>query len=43
MDVIMNEHSTLNFTEETIHSKIVIDTKDEVLLNRLKKYITDLH
>ena len=44
MDVTVSEHSTLNFTKGTIHSKRFIDTDDETLLNELKKYdVTDLY
>ena len=44
MDVTVSEHSTLNFTKGTIHSKRFVDADNETLLNKLKKYdVTDLY
>ena len=44
MDGSVSEHSTLNFTKGTIHSKRFVDNDNETLLNELKEYnVTDIY
>ena len=44
MYVTVSEHSTLNFTKGTIHSKKFVDADNETLLNELKEYdVTGLY
>ena len=38
VEVTAKKHSTLNFTEGTIHSKKSVYTEDDTLLSELKKY-----